>query len=630
MSVRVDPVERVLNLLTLLHESAQPLTRAEIVDRMATGDTPYPENHDAQHQLFSSDRRTITVGLGIAIHQAVRGGGDAGRTEYWIDVDDVHLPRLDLADDERLVLSLALAAVSRTAPHAGEAMMKLSSWIGAAGGSVTAPFEFSVEMPDAVVALMEAARSGRVVRRTWETRAGEPVDEPDVHGAGDPAGWFEPWAVVLSDGSWFVVGHDDVPGVPVAVRVDRFGTSVETIEGTPRSVEPLDLDEETLTALLRGHAEPDELDVATVVVDDEDRFRSWVLALLDRATLVDPPWRRDELIGWIRQVADTPPTGHDVPPRPAEPGRRRGPEPVAARLHRLLSIVPWLYRQRSVAVAEVAERVGATVDQVVRDLTLASMCGAPPYGAGELYGFWVEPETDTVHVLNPTLLTDDVRLTPRQAASVAVALASVEVLPGEHQAAALRLREKLDDALGGIPVRVTLDDPPFLDLVGAAAERCERVRIEYIDPNDQLTERLVDPLKVFVDRGTSYVITDDHLRGEERVFRIDRIVSVTPTGEHFRQRTVTTPAGATWAWMVPDREVVVRLPPGSSWVLDRYATLAHVMDDDGWITVWLSVVDETWLAVLLLRCGPGAEVLAPGDLVNNARARAGSLLERYV
>lgn len=399
---RVDPVERVLNLLTLLHETTVPLTRAEIVDRMALGSTPYPVDEVAQHQMFSSDRRIITTGLGIAIQQAVRGGSDAGRTEYWIDSGEVHLPHLELEDDERLVLSLALAAVSRTAPHAGEATMKLSSWIGASGlgtGSPEGPFEFSVDVPDAVVVLAQVARDGGVVARNWPAarRAGSSGSEP---GADEG---FEPWVVMLSQGIWFVVGHDGAAGVPLSVRVDRFGAAgpegpddgVRVLEGRRRSVEPLDLDEESLVELVRAaeRALPDPAEtaeVATVVVDelaavraalssrvvevgqvdlfgevtlkvavgDERLFRSWLLSLGDRARIEGPEHRRRSIVEWLRAMAEQEPSGSGAPPRPSPGGRRRGPEPTAARLHRLLSIVPWLYRQRSVSIAEVAARVG--------------------------------------------------------------------------------------------------------------------------------------------------------------------------------------------------------------------------------------------------------------------------------
>ena len=39
---RVDPLERVLNLFTLLHRLTTPLTREQIVAQMARGMTPTP------------------------------------------------------------------------------------------------------------------------------------------------------------------------------------------------------------------------------------------------------------------------------------------------------------------------------------------------------------------------------------------------------------------------------------------------------------------------------------------------------------------------------------------------------------------------------------------------------------
>lgn len=39
---RIDPLERVLNLFTLLHRSRVPMTREQIVAEMARGMTPYP------------------------------------------------------------------------------------------------------------------------------------------------------------------------------------------------------------------------------------------------------------------------------------------------------------------------------------------------------------------------------------------------------------------------------------------------------------------------------------------------------------------------------------------------------------------------------------------------------------
>jgi predicted DNA-binding transcriptional regulator YafY len=143
---RVDPVERVLNLLALLHESSQPLTRAQIAAKMARGSTPYASDAEALHQQFSADRRTLTLGLGVVVHQRVKGGSEAGQTEYWIDPAELRLPELHLDPEEQLVVALALAAVRRSVPLAGEAALKLSPvW------APSSPIDFVIDLPDPVV-----------------------------------------------------------------------------------------------------------------------------------------------------------------------------------------------------------------------------------------------------------------------------------------------------------------------------------------------------------------------------------------------------------------------------------------------------------------------------------------------
>lgn len=652
---RVDPVERVLNLLALLHEISQPLTRAEIARRMARGSTPYATDADAIHQQFSADRRTLTLGLGVVVHQRVKGGAEAGQTEYWIDPAELRLPELQLDPEEQLVVALALAAVRRSVPLAGEAALKLSPmW------TPSSPIDFVIDLPDQVVLVMEAARSARVIK----------IIE---HGAPQV---MEPWAVILIRGSWQVWGHmvsagesavrsefsreSDPKNQARLVRIDER-SGPEVLPGRERSHSPQPFDAERIPTLMQ-HGAGDST-VATVHIDEvaavraalsplvvkrseieggisvevkvEDRsaFRSWLVSLGPAATLVGPEDLRAEFKAWLSAIVESAPSEMPAPERPGVEGRRRGPEPVAARLHRLLSIVPWLYQQESVPVAEIARHVGAPVGQVVRDLTLASMCGVPPYTADVLFGFWVEPDRVTgepmVHVARPTVMTAPMRLTARQAAAVSVALNALAALPGEDSDAVQRVRDKLAGALGEHPVQVTLDEPPLLQRVREAVETTERLVVTYVDLNDVVTERTVDPLKLFIDRGLAYLLCQDHLREAERVFRVDRMVSVEGTGQSFEARDRPVPAGAVWEWMVPDREVVVRLPVGSDWVLDRYAVAAHVVEPDGQIVCWLSVVSQAWLAGLMLSCGPQAEVITPADLRSIARDRAETLLPRY-
>jgi proteasome accessory factor C len=649
---RVDPVERVLNLLALLHETSHPMTRAEIARRMERGSTPYAGDSEALHQQFSADRRTLTLGLGVVVHQRVKGGSEAGQTEYWIDPAELRLPELQLDPEEQLVVALALAAVRRSVPLAGEAALKLSPiW------TPSSPIDFVIDLPDAVVLVMEAAKLGQVIEITERGR-------PQV---------MEPWAVILIRGSWQVWGHVVSPAQIENAQHPAEGTTQTRLmriddqsrpsvrvgeyrRHTPqafdatripellrhgngdRAIAEIHVDEvaavrAALSPLVLNRSEIEGGISVEVKVEDRSALRTWLLSLGAAATLISPADLRDEFRDWLSAIVDSTPSGIPAPERPGVEGRRRGPEPVAARLHRLLSIVPWLYQQESVPVAEIARSVGAPVGQVVRDLTLASMCGVPPYTADLLFGFWVEPDPETaepmVHVARPTVMTAPLRLTARQAAAVSVALNALAALPGEDSMAVQRVRKKLVEALGEHPVQVTLDEPPLLQRVREAAETNERLVITYVDLNDVVTERTVDPLKLFIDRGRAYLLCQDHLRDAERVFRVDRMVSVEGTGQSFEPRDLPVPAGAVWEWMIPDREVVVRLPAGSDWVLDRYAVTAHVVEPDGRIVCWLSVVSQTWLAGLMLACGPDTEVISPADLQSLARDRAAALLDRY-
>ncbi|MFM8381648.1 MAG: hypothetical protein ACKOA6_06575, partial [Actinomycetota bacterium] len=155
---RIDPLERVLNLFTLLHRSRVPMTREQIVAEMARGMTPYPTAEDAQRQLFASDKRTIVRDLGIRVRQDQAHGDDAGQMRYWIAEEDMALPALDLTEDEIALLSLALASIHYSVPEASEALMKLEGMLPRRIG-----FDFQVQVPLIVVRLTEMAQRRAVL-----------------------------------------------------------------------------------------------------------------------------------------------------------------------------------------------------------------------------------------------------------------------------------------------------------------------------------------------------------------------------------------------------------------------------------------------------------------------------------
>jgi predicted DNA-binding transcriptional regulator YafY len=134
-------------------------------------------------------------------------------------------------------------------------------------------------------------------------------------------------------------------------------------------------------------------------------------------------------------------------------------------------------------------------------------------------------------------------------------------------------------------------------------------------------------LRVFIERGESYLIADDVSAGErEWTFRVDQIIDIEPTDVHFEPRDV---AFSGWNFRGHVVDAVVSIAPDNEWVLDRVHARAHRIEDDGSITMWLSIASDVWLARLLLRCGAPSRVIEPAELRPRVAAYAAAIADRY-
>jgi DNA polymerase III subunit epsilon len=75
------------------------------------------------------------------------------------------------------------------------------------------------------------------------------------------------------------------------------------------------------------------------------------------------------------------------------------------------------------------------------------------------------------------------------------------------------------------PHSCTLSLPPTIT---DALENGGRVQMRYIDARGRETDRLVRPLRVNARRGVLYLIAHCYRRGEQRTFRLDRVVEIAP------------------------------------------------------------------------------------------------------
>jgi len=295
-------------------------------------------------------------------------------------------------------------------------------------------------------------------------------------------------------------------------------------------------------------------------------------------------------------------------------------------VRRMLVMLPWLMERGEVSVAEAAARFELSEQEVVRDLELASMCGLPPF-LDEMVDVFIDEGMIFTGV--PRLFTRPLRLTaPEGFALLAAARVAMEMPGGEGNGALDRALAKLAGALGDGLV-VDTPAPEGTDVVKAAADDCARLSITYRSAQaEQASDREITPRVVFVDRGAWYVIADDHLRGEERTFRIDRIEHATRTGVIDQQRDVAAPAIDSWFADADLPTAVLHVPASGKWVEERYPTTSVTPDGDGW-RIEVSVASEGWLRELLLRLGAEARVLSPPEWVHLGAAAASELLARY-
>lgn len=311
------------------------------------------------------------------------------------------------------------------------------------------------------------------------------------------------------------------------------------------------------------------------------------------------------------------------------------PSRTAERLRRLLAVVPYVVRHPGTSTGDLAGLFDVSEQDLLDDLHLLFMTGLPPYGPGDLVEVDIDDES-RVWIRMADHFARPIRLT--RAEALALYLRGTELLgaPGLTEGEALRSAlDKIADrlgpeALGQLQVEVQQSrGEPHLDAVRRAAGDREPIEIDYYSATrDQSTTRRIDPEQVFSAIGNWYVAAWDRDAGAERLFRVDRIRAVRPTGETFEPRGLLGPGRDLYTPSAQDVRVRLRLKPGARWVAEYYAA-EKVTERGGAVEVTLPTKDLAWVAKLVLRLHGEAQVLEPPELARAARGLAEASLALY-
>ena len=296
---------------------------------------------------------------------------------------------------------------------------------------------------------------------------------------------------------------------------------------------------------------------------------------------------------------------------------------VEERLQRLLAITARLSDGVPVPVKELCDRYRVSEHQLRKDLEILQFIGVPPY---TYYAPTVTFDGDEVSLFVDDLFKRQPTLTrPEAFAVLAAGNAALQLDPDlESLRSAMA---KLADALElDNEVDVVLERPEHLDLVRRAVDEHHRLAVTYWSAwRDELTERRVDPRQVTFLEGAWYLLAFDHDSGEERKFRVDRIVECAETGETFEPEPFEP---MTEVFEPPPFAVqaTVRFPRSAWWVTE-YVDVDVTEEDENSFAAVVTSVGESWLGRLLLRTG--GEVIEPEDRRDLRRRAAERVLVRY-
>ncbi len=327
-------------------------------------------------------------------------------------------------------------------------------------------------------------------------------------------------------------------------------------------------------------------------------------------------------------------------------GRPPRPSHSTDRLQRLLALVPYVVSRKSVGLAETAAAFGVSERELVDDLNLlwcVELRAPDPYCPIDL-----SYEGGEIVVSQAESMDRPLRLGVDEASALLVGLrtlaevahAAADTSPADRSALS-RTIAKLEAAAGeaGAPsaqVAIQVDriaERAVLATVTDALGRGRRLHLSYYVPGrDEATERDVDPMRLLIVEGRTYLEGWCRRAEAVRLFRLDRVLGIEVLETAAEVPAEAKPVDVDQGLFRPsadDMNVVIDLSATGRWVAEYYPCENVTELGDGRLRVSLRTPDTQWVRRLALRLGEEGRVVSPPELAARIRDDALSALAQY-
>jgi proteasome accessory factor C len=292
-------------------------------------------------------------------------------------------------------------------------------------------------------------------------------------------------------------------------------------------------------------------------------------------------------------------------------------------------------------VGEVAEVFGLSEKQLIDDLQLVWMCGLPGHTPGDLID--VSWDGGEILIDNADTIARPLRLGIDEASALLVALRMLAASPdlAEVRGDALpRVVAKLEQAAGegaalvSNQVAVDVDAAPdALPRVREGLTLRRRLSLSYYVPGrDEVTPREVDPMRIVVADGRTYLECWCYRAEAMRLFRLDRMLGVRVLDVPADPPAGAEPIDVAQGVFRPsptDELVELEVTAAGRWVAEYYPCEEVTELGEGRLRITLRARDEDWIVKLALRLGDTGRVVAPAAMAVRVRQEAERALSLY-
>jgi len=317
----------------------------------------------------------------------------------------------------------------------------------------------------------------------------------------------------------------------------------------------------------------------------------------------------------------------------------------AERLRRLLALVPYVAARRVVGLAETAQTFGMTERELIDDLNLAwcvELRAPEPYCPIDL-----SYEDGEISINEAESIARPLRLAADEASALLVALRVLADVTdsddkGGNREAINRLVAKIEAAAGAVAVassqvNIHQFDGKRVRLIAATLDDAlkdnRRVHLShYVQSRDEDTERDVDPMRLLVAEGRTYLEGWCYRAESVRLFRLDRVQSVEVLDVPREIPKTAEPRDVDAGLFRPsesDLLAELELDPTARWVAESYPCESVTELPNGRLRIGLRTSDTAWIRRFALRLGEGARVISPPELADEVRATASAALALY-